>query len=426
MQGWEGVDDFSKSRKDESKGTSIASDLFFGLGIDASRGRTAITKRSVNLVSVACSLLFINPLTPTCQMFENLKQDCSDYILDLLEYIQTDLLRVDNTKRARMEEIVQKFEKMNYKSQRNVDYCISRTPGRLVRRADSELSEIVEVPDLPGEDLIPDKSSMPIRAQRQSVSPAASEIRQSNITRIIDSRQTRSRSPFSRTSSILQSMVAQSPEEVPRQNGETNQSTMLGESSISQQVNNEIGIGPSLASRIGNTTSQTTPWTPIRSQTPSNDVGPHLRPGTHYQNAGEDDLAVNGAKPITSIPRLPNKVSIDNISAGSETRRIPPKDIAKHTSKLHDHPQGAHAGSITEFREPQGKSGQLRRAMHRRASKLLDWCFRENQSWGTFIPYLMSTRNLDLCRTSRTNIPSASILYAAFLRLPSTDPYGET
>jgi serine/threonine protein kinase len=53
LRGWEGVDNFSKARSDDSRGTSIASDLFFGLEHDVSRGLRASTKTSVIQVSIA-------------------------------------------------------------------------------------------------------------------------------------------------------------------------------------------------------------------------------------------------------------------------------------------------------------------------------------------------------------------------------------
>jgi serine/threonine protein kinase len=50
-RGWEGVDNFSKARSEDSRGTSIASDLFFGLGHSVSGGLTARAKLSVIQVS---------------------------------------------------------------------------------------------------------------------------------------------------------------------------------------------------------------------------------------------------------------------------------------------------------------------------------------------------------------------------------------
>ncbi|KAH7091634.1 kinase-like domain-containing protein [Paraphoma chrysanthemicola] len=139
MRGWQGVDQFSKDRVADHKGTSIASDLFHGLGGDSLRGITASAKLSVIMI------------------FESLKnsKDCSNYFLDLLEYIQTALLRVNNAKRAKIEEIVDKFATMSHECEQDDDYCMLRT--RPARRTDSGLSEIVEIPN-------PPSNEMPIRA----------------------------------------------------------------------------------------------------------------------------------------------------------------------------------------------------------------------------------------------------------------------
>ncbi|KAF2823104.1 kinase-like protein, partial [Ophiobolus disseminans] len=132
LRGWQGVDDFSKERTADSKGAMMAADIFFGLEASNMNAFRARAKLSV------------------VEMFKSLKNDgaCSDYILDLLEYVQTDLLRVDRSKRAKIYDIVKKFKQLHDYCQNSSEYCLSRT--KLASRTDSELSEIVEVPISPG------------------------------------------------------------------------------------------------------------------------------------------------------------------------------------------------------------------------------------------------------------------------------------
>jgi hypothetical protein len=92
-------------------------------------------------------------------MCDDLKERCSDYILDLLEYIQTRLLRVDPVNRAKIVEIVRKLENIDDACQRDVDYCISRTPERSPIRINTD-PEYLSVPGLPIEDLVADKDSI--------------------------------------------------------------------------------------------------------------------------------------------------------------------------------------------------------------------------------------------------------------------------
>lgn len=90
-------------------------------------------------------------------MFKKLKDEASsDYILDLVEYIETSLLRVDSTKRARIKDIVEEFSRLDEYCQHAPKYCTSRT--KEARRTDSGLSEIVELPEFPN-DTVVDASS---------------------------------------------------------------------------------------------------------------------------------------------------------------------------------------------------------------------------------------------------------------------------
>jgi hypothetical protein len=82
-------------------------------------------------------------------MFKNLKKDkhCSDYILDVVEYIERNLLRVDKSERANVQDIVKKFDELHGCCVGVTGYCTERT--KLADRTDSGLSKTVEVPDSP-------------------------------------------------------------------------------------------------------------------------------------------------------------------------------------------------------------------------------------------------------------------------------------
>lgn len=82
-------------------------------------------------------------------MLKRLQREASnDYILDLVECIENDLLRVDNAKRAKIEEIVETFTRLDKCCQEATTYCTSRT--KQASRTNSGLSEIVELPEFAG------------------------------------------------------------------------------------------------------------------------------------------------------------------------------------------------------------------------------------------------------------------------------------
>lgn len=100
-------------------------------------------------------------------MFKNSKQhsNCNDYILDLLEYVETYLLRVDTVKRARINDIVATFENFYENCRRTSKYCTSRTREA---RDGPGLSEIIEFPEQ--QDEVSDSAS-PGRAPSRTQSP---------------------------------------------------------------------------------------------------------------------------------------------------------------------------------------------------------------------------------------------------------------
>jgi serine/threonine protein kinase len=63
IRGWKGVDDFSKRRTEDSRGATIASDIFSGLELGVSRGFRAKAKVSVAEVSnptISCDVRVAN------------------------------------------------------------------------------------------------------------------------------------------------------------------------------------------------------------------------------------------------------------------------------------------------------------------------------------------------------------------------------
>ena len=82
-------------------------------------------------------------------MFKTLihHENCSDYVLDALEYIERNLLRVDKGERDTVEKIVIKFEELNGYCVQDTNYCTKRT--KAANRTDSGLSRTVKVPDSP-------------------------------------------------------------------------------------------------------------------------------------------------------------------------------------------------------------------------------------------------------------------------------------
>ncbi|KAF2030943.1 kinase-like protein, partial [Setomelanomma holmii] len=130
MRGWRGVDDFSMARSAESRGSGapIATDIFFGLEPSGTSRFKARAKASVAAM---------------CKTLKEDRTTCSDYVLDLLDYIQINLLRVDSFKRDKIDVIVERLGKMDNVCHQLDKYCMVRT--REGRRTPSGLSEVIEV-----------------------------------------------------------------------------------------------------------------------------------------------------------------------------------------------------------------------------------------------------------------------------------------
>ncbi|KAH4265335.1 hypothetical protein HBH64_008020 [Parastagonospora nodorum] len=128
MYGWQGIENFSSERIKDSRILIFPSDNFYALEVSGTNGYRGRAKSSV------------------IEMFKRLKREAgSDYILDLVECIESDLLRVDNAKRAKIAGIVKTFTRLDNWCQKAATYCTTRT--KLASRAEIGLSDIVELPE---------------------------------------------------------------------------------------------------------------------------------------------------------------------------------------------------------------------------------------------------------------------------------------
>lgn len=144
LHGWEGIDEFSKKRTAQSKGFVVRIDSFYSLH---AKGTQARLKDSVTEVGILHVLDLNACLHPSQQMFRQLKkhEGCSDYILELVECVETHLLRVDSAKRAGIDEIVRKFEDLEKECAKSIEYCITRRKEAALHGP--SLPEIVELPE---------------------------------------------------------------------------------------------------------------------------------------------------------------------------------------------------------------------------------------------------------------------------------------
>ncbi|KAH8802626.1 kinase-like domain-containing protein [Xylogone sp. PMI_703] len=158
LLGWEEVDKFSKARTSEDSqaiadSTHIPEDTFFNFveikTPDGEKQLGARAKQAVQDVSISSlnyGLYYFAMLDtdlPNLQEFHDLfkHQNCSDYILDLLMFIKERLLRIDPNKRAKCEETVERFQKLNNECKKDRDYCMKRIKKSPVRTG-TALSEL--------------------------------------------------------------------------------------------------------------------------------------------------------------------------------------------------------------------------------------------------------------------------------------------
>ncbi|KPM37031.1 hypothetical protein AK830_g9515 [Neonectria ditissima] len=129
LKGWPGVDSFSKSRAKEDiySDAGIAQDIFFSHV--KTNGQWAASKNKA--VHEEFSRLYADP-------------NCSDFIQDLLEFVEDKLLRIRPKNRARCVEIHKKLVGLHQKCKETPDYSLKHTKRLPIR---SETSESELCPD---------------------------------------------------------------------------------------------------------------------------------------------------------------------------------------------------------------------------------------------------------------------------------------
>jgi serine/threonine protein kinase len=157
LLGWEGVDTFSKDRTTDDR-QEIPEDVFFNfISIKDQNGKPLIGARAkLSVADVGTSVLLAMNFTillpldtdlPNLQEIQILYEhkNCSDFLLDLLAFIKEQLLRINPRKRAKCQEIVEKFEELNSYCLNDPDYCMKRVKKTPVRTG-TTLSELVAAP----------------------------------------------------------------------------------------------------------------------------------------------------------------------------------------------------------------------------------------------------------------------------------------
>ncbi|KAF2003559.1 kinase-like protein [Amniculicola lignicola CBS 123094] len=126
LRGWQGVDDFSKERlKDSSTWMpNYQEDNFFNLAYGGE------TTKAVAKLAVHNEIMALRK-----------EPDCSDFILDLLNYIEDHLLRMEPSSRAKCADIVKKLDGMYERCVTDATYCVQRRQTISEKRR-TDLSEL--------------------------------------------------------------------------------------------------------------------------------------------------------------------------------------------------------------------------------------------------------------------------------------------
>lgn len=124
LEGWGGIEEFSLRRAREQKVGPFSHDNFF--------------------TYVSLQPLTVQMKKSVFEEFEQSKkhEECTDYILDLLEYVQNSMLKMDPNKRADIKDIVNHFEQLNKRCQESA-YCTGKIRQH-VARSGTILSQIAE------------------------------------------------------------------------------------------------------------------------------------------------------------------------------------------------------------------------------------------------------------------------------------------
>ncbi|VTO94299.1 unnamed protein product [Fusarium graminearum] len=167
LNGWAAVDKFAESRKNEDSNPRMREDKFFN-HIHEGNKVSAVAKETV---AVEMQNLYKHV-------------NASDLTIDLLEFVETDLLRMHPGFRKKCDQVVQQLRRLFDNSCRNRHYCLTLTRDPPVRK-DTDLSRLdpVEMPRQPHSGgLRSDDKLSQFRPRRGSgsSSPRLSSFRQSN------------------------------------------------------------------------------------------------------------------------------------------------------------------------------------------------------------------------------------------------------
>ncbi|CAF3526170.1 unnamed protein product [Fusarium graminearum] len=167
LNGWDAVDKFAESRKKEDSNPIMRQDTFFNHIHEGNRV-SAIAKKSVAV--------------EMRNLYEH--ADASDLTIDLLEFVETDLLRMRPELRTRCSKVVHRLQGLFDKSCSNPDYCLTLARDLPVRK-DTDLSRLDPVGvtiqyhagGMRSDDILPQLRQ---RRGSGSSSPRLSSFRQSN------------------------------------------------------------------------------------------------------------------------------------------------------------------------------------------------------------------------------------------------------
>ncbi|CZR58460.1 uncharacterized protein PAC_08352 [Phialocephala subalpina] len=135
LMGHEEVDKFSRKRVADDS-SEIRQDAFFNFcELEDNQGRIQMSARFKRSVYDEIKML-------------SQHKDCSDYLLDLLDFIETRLLRVSPRNRADCIEVVERFEQLHRECTEDQKYCTRRERVTPLTRSGSDLSVLSPMSDL--------------------------------------------------------------------------------------------------------------------------------------------------------------------------------------------------------------------------------------------------------------------------------------
>jgi serine/threonine protein kinase len=134
LRGWQGVEMFSRKRAADST-ANVPEDNFFNLGPtkDGAKPKESVLTVSVSPHKRSGYLSFRKEMNELRQ-----HPACSDFTVDLLDFIQSDMLRLDPRLRATCGEIVEKLKAIVKDCEQDKYYCLARRKELQPVRTDSE------------------------------------------------------------------------------------------------------------------------------------------------------------------------------------------------------------------------------------------------------------------------------------------------